>query len=238
MRQFNKTFLITRDRAANVDLAKKLRKKSACVISWPSFEFIETPLTKSIKQELKNISDYDWLIFTSKHAVKSFFKKYFKIHKNLRALKSVKVASIGPETAHAIRKQGLRVDLVSKKSSAQDLAQEKAFSRAKNLKIFMPQAQDARKDFVKIHQNRHRIFAKSFYRKKLIKQSTAAVKKIKSQKIDWVLFYSPSAVRAFLRNFSKNDGRLFLKKTKIAVTGEATAQELKGIGLTTIRLPF
>lgn len=238
MRQFNKTFLITRDRASNRELAKKLKKKSARVISWPSFEFIEKPLTESIKHELKEISDYDWLIFTSKQAVESFFKKYFKIHKSLRALKSVKVASIGPETAHAIRKNGLRVSLVPKKQSAKGLAQAKLFRTTRNLKIFMPQALDARKDFIKTHQKRHQIFAKSFYRKKLLKQGTAVVKKLKSQKIDWVLFYSPSAVAAFLRNFTKNDGRLFLQKTRIAAIGKTTAQELKGFGLTTVRLPF
>lgn len=228
MRQSNKTFLITRDRASNRELAKQLKKKSARVISWPSFEFVEISATQKIKQELKKISDYDWLIFTSKHAVESFFKKYFKVYKNLGALKFVKVASVGPETSRSIRSHGLRVSLEPKKSSVKDLAREKAFSRTHNLKIFMPQAHDAKKDFIKIHQKRHQIFSKSFYRKKLIKQGAAAVKKLKSEKVDWVLFYSPSAVKAFLRNFSsKRAGRQFLQGVQVAVMGETTADELR-----------
>ena len=98
-----------------------------------------TSCASHVERELKKISDYDWLIFTSKHAVESFFKKYFKVHKNLTPLKSVKVASIGFETTRGIRKYGLRVNLEPKESSAKGLAREKAFSRAKNLKIFMPQ---------------------------------------------------------------------------------------------------
>lgn len=102
----------------------------------------------------------------------------------------------------------------------------------------MPQAQDARKDFVKIHQNRHQIFAKSFYCKKFIKQSARDVKKIKSKKIDWVLFYSPSAVEAFLRNFSSpREGRQFLQKAKIAVIGETTLQAVRNIQISGVIVP-
>ena len=72
------SFLITRDVEGNQVLADALLQESAHVIRWPSFKFIDLRLSSKAKTELKKISKYDWLIFSSKRAVDSFLKQYIK----------------------------------------------------------------------------------------------------------------------------------------------------------------
>lgn len=228
---YGQTFLITRDPESNHKLSRSLLERSANVIDWPSFQFSETRMTAKLKQELKRISSFDWIVFTSSRAVSSFLSKYDKVHDDFRALTGLKIAAIGSKTAKKLKTEKLWVDLIPKESSAKGLAAESVFKRKKNLKIFIPQAKDARKDFIECHAKRHKITAIPFYQKEFIKQDSKEVKKIKTKKIDWALFYSPSAVDGFLANFNKNDGLRILQKVKIAVIGKTTAAHVKSLGL-------
>jgi len=228
---YGKTFLITRDAENNQKLAQKLQECSAQVISWPSFKVTESRLTPQIKRELKNISKYNWIIFTSKRAVDSFLLKYFKIYGDFRPMTKIKIAAVGKETANRLKQEKLWVDLVPKVSSIQGLIQENVFRRKKGLKIFMPHASDSSDDFIQAYAEKHKIFASVFYHKKTIIQDHQEVIALKNKVIDWVLFYSPSAVDSFLANFKDESGMKILTKSNVAVIGQTTAKHLRKKGV-------
>jgi len=226
---FGKTYLITRSVESNLEMAAKLYEKGAHVISWPSFIYKETRTTTKIKTQLKKIKNYDWLIFTSPRSVHYFLKKYSKIHADYRPLMNVKMAAIGKETAAALKEKNLWVDLIPVKKSSEGLAEEGAFRKKKTLNIFIPQAEDARQEFYLTHRLRHKIFATTFYKKVRIKQESHDVEKIQEKKIDYILFYSPSAVHSFLNNFRRREGVEVLKNAHVMVKGRTTKKALKTI---------
>ncbi len=58
------------------------------------------------------ILDADWLVFTSKNGVESFWKVFLASGQDLRSLAGVKIAAIGEKTAQSLQQCGLRTDLM------------------------------------------------------------------------------------------------------------------------------
>ncbi len=226
-----KTFLLTRSKEDNKVLKVLIEKKGAQAISWPVFSYVENRTTPKLRQELRKISQYDWLIFTSKRSVSYFFKKYERAHRSTLSLKTVKIAAIGKVTAKAIKERGLKVDFLPQQSSSQGLIKASVFKRKKGLKIFIPRASDARKEFVEAYKTQHCIVSPVFYYKRYFKYMPSRINKLKQIKIDWVLFFSPSAVKGFISYFSKKATLSFFKGVKIAVIGKTTESFLKIYGL-------
>lgn len=228
---FGQSILITRDFDSNQVLAAGLRERSAHVIEWPGFKYQEIRRGKGFSRCLKKIARYDWLVFTSRRAVEFFLKKYAKVFSDQRALAQVKIAAVGEETSKALLENRLWVDLVPRVMTSEGLAQASVFKRGKGLQILLPCALDARGGFAQILGTRHRIDVVPIYRKRFLRQDPAEVARVLAKKPDWVIFYSPSALSAFLANFSGGAGTRLLKNTRIAVIGRTTAEHLRGLGI-------
>lgn len=227
---FGRRVLITRDAQANLVLADRLWERGADVIHWPSFSFKEVRTDSKTKTAVKQIRRFDWLVFTSRHGVVWFLKKYCKIHSDLRPLMGLKIAAVGKQTATTLRAHNLWVDVVSKKPSAKGLAGEAVFKRKKGLKILLAQGRDARDEFVRALSGRHKITRVVVYRKQRVKQPARDVEKLRQRGVDWILFFSPSAVDSFLANFKRGEGLKILRRTKVAVIGKTTAKHLRDLG--------
>jgi uroporphyrinogen-III synthase len=220
-------FVLTRDARGNAEVKAKLLKNGARVLDLPGFAYHAVPLTPQSKKILKTLDSSDWIVFTSVRAVEFFLKRVPK--RNF--LKKLKVAAVGERTAASLRKCGVRVHLTPKSPSAKNLAKENVFQKTKNLKIFYPKAKDARDEFVKSLQRKHKIQSLVIYSKKRLPLTSENRKKLFDTQIGWVLFYSPSAVQAFLKNFRGKKGIQLLKSVRLAVIGETTAKFLKSLGL-------
>lgn len=94
-----KTVGIARAQVPNIELTSSLRAKGARVIEAPVYSLVPE---KSIAGALK---DVDAVIFTS---AKSFEFSGF----DRSAMKNIKVIAIGQKTADAMRKQGIKPDIV------------------------------------------------------------------------------------------------------------------------------
>ncbi|MGC8627645.1 MAG: uroporphyrinogen-III synthase [Acidimicrobiales bacterium] len=98
---------------------------------------------RALSQEVRAVSDYDWLVFTSANAVDALFT----LLADSRALVGVKVATVGPATAAALRSHGVLADLVPKRHLAEGLLAE--FPPAppgpgSSRRVLLPQAAGAR----------------------------------------------------------------------------------------------
>ncbi|MBF0104915.1 MAG: uroporphyrinogen-III synthase [Deltaproteobacteria bacterium] len=226
------TFLLTRDPDSNKKLARVLTGMSAHVIDWPGFKYVEKRTTPLLKDCLNHIADFDWIIFTSTRAVFYFLKKYHAVHCGLKPLARVKVAAVGIKTAELAKEQGMAVHLCPQRPSIKSLVEESAFKNSKNKRIFIPRSEDARDDFVRAYQKIHEIHHFVFYKKRFIKQDSHDVIRLKQTGVDWVLFFSPSAVASFTNNFCRqHEAVVFLQRTKVAVIGKTTASHLDSLGV-------
>lgn len=227
---YGQRILITRDPQENSRLGEALADCAAHVIDWPSYKYLATAPDAKTRAEMRRLDRYDWLVFTSVRAVEFFLSAYEKIHPDYRALLNVKIAALGERTAEKLRDAKLWVDLKPKTATAEALARVVAFARTSGKRIFLPQGDLSREEFQSEHKRRHKIFAPILYRKRRIKKSVAERQELLRKIPDWILFFSPSAVDAFLAGFKKTDGRKILSAAKLAVIGKTTAAHLKSLG--------
>jgi uroporphyrinogen-III synthase len=135
---------------------------------------------------------------------------------------------VGEGTGSVVEKNGFALAFVSPRHSAAALAATAAFSATTGLKILLPQALDARPDFVKALAGRHQITALTIYKKVPVKKSAAEMAALRKKNIDWVLFFSPSAIDFFLEDLGGEQALGdFLQGKKIAIIGQTTFRHLK-----------
>ncbi|SFE24131.1 uroporphyrinogen-III C-methyltransferase [Peptostreptococcus sp. D1] len=122
---FGKNIAITRSRAKNSELRKKLEEKGAKVIEIPTIDIKSIESSKvMIKEKIDGINDYDYLAFTSHNSVKYFFDilKFYSF--DLRKLANVKLCSIGAATTSELEAKGVLPDITSERFDAVSLAVE------------------------------------------------------------------------------------------------------------------
>lgn len=78
---------------------------------------------EGIQQRLADLSNVDWLIFTSANGVREFFRQLRMAGRDVRALGGVRVACVGRSTAACLEERGILADLVPEKFRAESLAE-------------------------------------------------------------------------------------------------------------------
>jgi len=106
------TILVTRPRRQASQLAGPLRRLGARAIVRPMIEIRPPRSWAPIDRELKRLSRYDALVFTSVNAVEAFWSR--RPDKNAMP----KAGAIGPATAGALRKHGVRPSWVANRFTA------------------------------------------------------------------------------------------------------------------------
>ena len=185
-------------------------------------ELIPLPLTKSfpIPFELPkgvSIDSADWLLFTSKNGVDSFF-----VQSNQQVPKDIKIAVIGKGTEEAVRKYNYNIafmpdssvgkDFFTQFTSTTDLSRKTIlYFRAEHI-LTQPEEYFNTSDC-----QFHQIVCYKTIECKLPKETLE-----KFSADDYLFFTAPSAVDSFNRQFGK-------PKAKIIAIGETTEEAILNI---------
>ncbi len=121
---FGRRFLITRPRAQAASFAALLQAQGAETICIPTIEIAEPEDWQPCDQALVRLADYDGLILTSANAVDALFERMAVQKLDLRALAGVELISVGPKTAKALEKRGLKPDLIPQEYRAEGVVAE------------------------------------------------------------------------------------------------------------------
>src|ERR1700674_2889152 len=113
--------LVGRARHQAGSLSASLRSLGASVIEIPFIEIRKPQSYQALDEALKNIGDYDWLIFTSANGVEAMWELCRKLPLTLRNLKHLQIAAIGPATKKAIVRHGLKVKMVPEEYVAESV---------------------------------------------------------------------------------------------------------------------
>jgi uroporphyrinogen III methyltransferase/synthase len=110
---FGKRILVTRPRHQAEGMIRKLELLGAVPHVLPTLR-IEPPSDFGpLDQALNQLPHgWDWLVFTSANGVKGFFERLLSRGQDARLLGAVKIATVGPKTAEALRTYHLHADLV------------------------------------------------------------------------------------------------------------------------------
>lgn len=182
---------------------------------------------KALDGTIKSIQNFNWLVFTSKTGVKFFFNRLKKTRANLS--KKTKIAVVGVSTAELVKSYGHRVNLLpSSDFSSEELT--KLFSKInlKGKKILFPRAEDGLDTLPRYFRSRRAsLTLVPAYKTVARKLRNGEFKKVVlSKRPDFILFQSPSAVKAFYDNV----GRFKIPKdVKLMGLGKITQDAMKSI---------
>ncbi len=113
---FGRRIVVTRAREQASGLRTRLELLGATVIELPSIRI--EPLEVAVPP----LGQFEWVVFTSANGVDAFFDRGLEpAGLDARALSGVRIAVIGPGTAAALARRGLRADLVPERFVAESL---------------------------------------------------------------------------------------------------------------------
>lgn len=142
---FGKTIVVTRSRDQASEFSEQLSHLGAEVIEFPTIEIAEPDDYAPIDDAIGNLADVDWLIFTSVNGVDAFFNRIFLLNRDIRDLKGVKIAAIGPATARRVTDLHLTVDSQPPKYVAESIVDEfNKMDAISGNKFLIPRADIAR----------------------------------------------------------------------------------------------
>jgi uroporphyrinogen III methyltransferase/synthase len=119
---FGKRILIPRPIEQAKSTARAVRERGGEPIVFPVIEIVPPPEPERLRRAATQASAYDWVLFTSSNGVERFFAALAAEGRDARAFGSAKVGVIGPKTAAALARFGVRPDTVASEYIGESLA--------------------------------------------------------------------------------------------------------------------
>ena len=135
--------LVGRTRHQASALSEGLRSLGADVIEIPFIEIRKPRSYKPLDSALKSIAKYDWLILTSVNGVEALATRMSKTRMRPLQMAHLKIAAIGPATAEAIQKCGLKAAVVPERYIAESVV-ESLRRKVKGKRVLLVRARLAR----------------------------------------------------------------------------------------------
>lgn len=136
--------MVTRTRKQASKISKKLGSLGAEVIEFPTIKIHQSDDMTSLQNAIRNIYQFQWILFTSQNGVQVFFDELFKMGRDTRALGYCKIAVIGPATGDELLRYGIKPDVIPEKYIAESLVQAMKGYNINGKKVLIPCAEEAR----------------------------------------------------------------------------------------------
>src|SRR5918997_465970 len=142
---FGRRVVVTRARAQAGELSGRLEALGAEVREFPTIELRPPEHFGPLDDAIRHLDTFDWLVFTSVNGVDAFLGRLGHHGLDLRAVpRGAKVAAIGPATAEALGRVGLRVDVVPEEFRAEALIEAIRDGSIAGKRVLIPRAKVAR----------------------------------------------------------------------------------------------
>ncbi|HZG60716.1 MAG TPA: uroporphyrinogen-III synthase [Anoxybacillus sp.] len=225
-----KTVLVTRGKEQAREFSELLMQTGAFPLEIPLISFSLPQNIESIKQVLKEVNRYDWLIFTSKNGVDFFFQLMDEA-----VLKEglPKIAVVGKKTAQALKKKGFQPSVVPKEFVAEGLIEAlKPLIKPKE-RVLLVKGNLARPALKQaLEEMGANITELVVYETKLNESGKAQlIELLIKQKIDVITFTSPSTVNSFMQMLEGIEWRPLFQHCVIACIGPITKQAAEEAGI-------
>ena len=227
---FGKTIVVTRTGNQAESMIDRLRELGAEPFFFPVIETIDPEDWAPLDNALRNLSKYQGLIFTSVNGVHFFAERIKTIGQDIRELKGLRVFTIGPKTAQAVRDLGILVDVIPEKFVAESLVE--SIQDIKGRRFLLPRATIAREFLPEQLRKLGAIVdvAPAYQTILPPTQVGELQKRLEAGSIDVITFTSSSTVENFL---TLTGERILpaIKRAKIACIGPVTEKTARKAGL-------
>lgn len=229
----NKKILVTRTQEQAGDFSRLLKERGAEPVEFPVIA-IEPPESFSdFDYAIKDVRNFDWIIFTSVNAVKAVEKRLKDTGKDFKVFRKSKICAVGVATAGYLEAEGASVDLVPEKFVAESVAEGLIGQGIDGKKILYPKAEKTR-DVLKekLLEAGAEVVEAVVYRTVPAKKIPRKVLNlIKNGEIDVITFTSSSCVVNFMNIIRNNKITIDSEHPVVACIGPVTAQTAEESGL-------
>jgi uroporphyrinogen III methyltransferase/synthase len=227
---FGKRILVTRPREQAAEFVNLLEALGAQPIEAPMISIAPPHDWSQLDAACTHLSDFDWIVFSSAHAVDAFIERLLVSPLDFRALHGVRLCCVGPSTAEKLTRVGLKVDLVPSESRAEAVVRAIIEQGpVKGARVLLPRSDIGREVIAEELTKRGADVTEA------IAYRTVAVdlereggpdiyRMLLDRAIDVVTFTSPSAVRNFVELLGEDQTADLLKPTIVASIGPVTAE--------------
>ena len=251
-----KHILVTRTREQASVLSERLRTLGAIPVEFPTIRIVPPQDWSTLDAALKRLYTYDdsahpyydWLIFTSANGVTICCERLYTLGYDPRALRNVRVATIGPATAVALARYGIHADLIPDEYIAEGVSAaliKDALNNGSSLagkRVLLARAAEARKVLVTDLQQAGALVDEvaAYYTHTVAsddEQGQTVLRMLRKQQLDMLTFTSSSTVRNFMlwlqssAQTNESERQTLLSHTTIACIGPITARTARELGL-------
>ncbi|MGH9804271.1 MAG: uroporphyrinogen-III synthase [Candidatus Acidiferrales bacterium] len=225
--------VITRRREQARELRRALEERGASVVELPTIALAPPKSWRPLDEALARLDRYDWLIFTSVNGVERFLARMKKRGLVARALGETRIAAIGPATARALRRRGLRVAVVPDEFRAEGLLATLRGERWRGKRVLLARAAAAREILPReLRRRGARVDVAAVYRTVVPVTSRRRARSLfRKRKPDAITFTSSSTVRNFCALLGRRRARRALRGVAIATIGPVTTRTARALGL-------
>ncbi len=238
---FGRRIVVTRAREQASGFMERLSQLGAECIQFPTIEVRPPESFEPMDSAIEQLSQYDWLLFTSVNGVKYFLQRLHALGGDVRDLKGVKIGAIGPGTAGAWMEMGIRPDLVPEEYRAEAIVEGLGGIGIKGKKILIPRAVKAREILpLELRKMGAEVEVVPAYQTVRPDDDVEFVKGMLDRKeVHMVTFTSSSTVTNFVEMFGSWKETLREKMASVASAciGPITAKTAEGYGFSVDLMP-
>jgi uroporphyrinogen III methyltransferase/synthase len=227
-----KTVVVTRARAQASDLVDMLSSLGAECLECPTIKVVPPDDWGHLDAAIDNLETYDWLIFTSVNGVSFLFERLYEKGLDVRAVKDVRTAAIGPATAKRLGDFGLKSDIIPKTYQAESVVEAFEKEDMEEKRVLLPRAKEARPilpvELVKLGAVVNEIIA--YQTEQASDNVDQLIKRLEEGSIDIVTFTSSSTVKNFKALLPDDRFESLIEQVTVASIGPITTDTAKELG--------
>ncbi len=229
---FGCRIVVTRSREQASVLSEKIIELGGEPFEFPTINIAPPKNYNSIDTAIASIENYNWIIFTSVNAVASFFDRLRYHQRDVRDLKGLRLAAIGPRTKEALEGKGLLVEYMPSEYRAEAILEHLADDLKPGEKVLLPRSDIARKILPETLRSMGAVVDDAIvYRTVKGKANIPLLRQLLLDKmIHVVTFTSSSTVRNFAEMLG-DDAFKLLKGVTLASIGPITTKTAQDLGL-------
>ncbi|MFH2000596.1 MAG: uroporphyrinogen-III C-methyltransferase [Planctomycetota bacterium] len=233
---FGRKIVITRPKEQCEQQRKALETLGAQVVEHPAIRIEPPDDFSELDASIRNLSGFDFIIFTSTNAVDQFMGRVATLGLDARALAGCCIGVVGPGTKRALETHGLRPDLMPERFTSAMLipAMLQKFPDARGRKALLPRADIAPENLL-VELNKVGILPTEVmaYRTRPAEGDAAVLQKaIEDHEIHGVTFASSSSVQNFVTTMGSDFLRRHREELVFVSIGPATTATIKELGFT------
>jgi uroporphyrinogen III methyltransferase/synthase len=218
-----KKVLVTRASGQAEVFAHQLQNAGLEAVIFPVIEFAPPEDPQPLAEAIRNITTYDWLIFTSSNSVRFFIDALHKEGKTVSNLSGLKICAVGPKTAEAVKMEGIAIDLIPEQYQAEGVLEAFKETGIKGKKILFPRAKEGRELLPEgLKQMGAELNLVPVYRTVKPEGKEMQLEGILEKGIDIISFTSGSTVKNFLEILGGK--RQLIAGPRIACISDVTAK--------------